>query len=121
MDDADEMVTIASVYVRPQLAAMLAVLNGNGIETGEVGSGHVAVHWAIAIGLGGVHIRVPRGDAADARRLLEGMEEWTFRRGVFTERRLVDLLLVLLLFTWGSVPPPPRIQASFPPVAAARS
>jgi hypothetical protein len=109
----DRLVTIASVYSRSELYALLALLRTNGIFAATVGEGHARVDWPITVALGGVGVQIRAGDVALARELLGGIDRNPYRGPVYSENRILDVILMLLLLLPLGVPPPARIPAAF--------
>ena len=82
-----------------------------------IGRGHISVQWGWTVALGGVAIRVHAEDGQAARALLASIERTPRQRTrFFVKDRLVDVLLVLVLFYLAIFVPPARIQAEFVPV-----
>lgn len=107
-------VTVAWVYDAGELALLLSLFEWEGIPVVPLGSLHAAVQWNIVVALGGVRLRVRREDAPAALALLAGLERAPQRSVRFFARdKLVDVLLVLLLFFLGGLAAPARIQAEF--------
>ena len=70
---------------------------------------------------GGIEVRVHAAEAEDARALLAGIEPAPFRRGVFSDNRLVDGVVMVVLALAGLFLPPARMPAEFvAPRAAVR-
>ncbi|HMJ93177.1 MAG TPA: hypothetical protein VK472_03660 [Allosphingosinicella sp.] len=116
MSDApDRFETIAWVYSQTELAVLLSLLKNEDIYVLAIGRGHVSVQWGITLALGGVEIRVHPADAAGARALLAGIDRTPSRRGVFCEDRLLDILILLILFFLGCFAVPSRLPATFVP------
>jgi len=111
---SDRYVTIAWVYDAGELALLLSLFEWEEIPVVPIGHGHAAVQWNIVVALGGVRLRVREQDAPAALKLLAGMQR-TPQRSVrfFAKDKLVDVLLVLLIFLLGGLAVPARIQAEF--------
>jgi len=113
----DRFETIAWVYSQGELAILLSLFAHEDIWVVPVGRGHASVQWGWTVALGGVRLRVHAADGRAARTLLASIERTPHQRTRFFARdRLVDVLLVLVLFFLGSLAPPARIQAEFAPV-----
>ena len=112
--DADRLVTIAAVYSRGELYALLGLLRTNGIFAATVGENHARVDWAIVVALGGVQVQIRAHDVPLAAELLESVDPRPWRGPVFAPSRAVDIALMLLLFVVGmGTPPPARIPAAY--------
>jgi hypothetical protein len=109
----DALVTIASVYSRSELLALVGLLRAHRLFVSTIGEGHGRVDWAIMLALGGVRVQVRAKDVPLARDLLLGVERSVYRGPVYGIPRAVDIALMLLcLFPFG-VPPPARLPADF--------
>ena len=112
--DPDELVTIAAVYMRSELYVLLGLLRTNGIVAATVGENHARVDWALLVALGGVRLQVRRRDLALAAELIAGIDHRPLWGPFFSESRLLDLALTILLFVLGmGIPPPPRLPAAY--------
>jgi len=110
----EELVTIAAVYVRSELYALLALLRTNGIFAAPVGENHARVDWALVVALGGVRVQVRARDLALAAELLAGIDHRPLWRPMFSENKFIDLALTVLLFLASvGIPPPSRIPAAY--------
>jgi hypothetical protein len=107
----DRLVTVAAVYSRSELYALLGLLRTNGIGASTVGEGHNRVDWPLAVALGGVRVMIPAADVDLARELLGGVDSTPYRGPVYSPVRVVDILMMVILTFLFSVPPPARIPA----------
>jgi len=112
-DGEGRLVTIAAVYSRSELYALLALLRTNGIFASTVGEGHARVDWPLAVALGGVRVTIPVEDVPLAGVLLAGIDPHPHRGPVYSVDRFVDLALMLLITLFFHVPPPARLPATF--------
>ena len=110
----DRFQTVAWVYDSGELALLLSLFEREGIAVLPLGSQHASVQWSLVVALGGVRLRVREDDAPAALALLAGLECMP-RTSVrfFARDKMVDVLLVLLLFFLGGLAVPARIQADF--------
>ena len=107
-------VTIAWVYDAGELALLLSRFEWEDIPVVPLGYLHASVQWNIIVALGGVRLRVREEDGSRAFALLASLERTPKASVRFLARdKLVDVLLILLLFCLGCLAPPPRIQAEF--------
>lgn len=107
MSEAEgRLVTIAAVYSRAELYALLCLLRTNGVGASTMGEGHVSVEW-ITLALGGVRVTIPEGQLPLARELLAGIDP----RFVCLRLGFIDILLMAILTFFFAVPPPARIPA----------
>jgi hypothetical protein len=82
---------------------------------------NASVDWGMTLALGGIELRVHAAEAEAARALFAGIEPTPFRRGVFSDNRLVDGVVMVVLAIAGLFIPPARIPAVFAaPQAAVR-
>jgi len=110
----DGLVTIAAVYSRSELYALLGLLRTNGIIAATIGENHARVDWALVVALGGVRVQIRARDVPLAAELLDSVGSRPFWGPFFAENRVVDLALILLLFIAGmGTPPPARIPAAY--------
>jgi hypothetical protein len=109
---SDRFVTIAWVNDAGELALLLSRYESEDIPVVPLGYLHASVQWNVIVALGGIRLRV-RGE--DGPRALLASLECTPQTSVrfFARDKLVDVLLILLLFFLGCLAPPPRIQAEF--------
>lgn len=105
------LVTVAAVYSRSELHALLGLLRTNGIAASTVGEEHSRVDWPLAVALGGVKVTIPAADVALATELLGGIDATPYRGPVYSPVRAVDILLMVILTFFFAVPPPARIPA----------
>jgi hypothetical protein len=105
-DEEGRLVTIAAVYSRAELYALLCLLRTNGVAASTIGEGHVGVEW-ITVALGGVRVTIPEGQVPLARELLAGIDP----RAAFPPLGFVDIVLMAVLTFVFAVPPPARIPA----------
>ena len=110
---SDRFVTAAIVYSQPELAVLLALFEQEGILVLPHSSRHVSVEWPLTLALGGIRLRIHEEDADRAGELLSGIERSSFRRGIFSDNRLVDAVLVIGLFVVGLFAPPARLPAVY--------
>ena len=110
----DRYVTVAWVYDAGELALLLSLFEWEEISLVPLGCLHAAVQWNIVVALGGVRLRVREVDAPAALALLASLER-TPQKSVrfFARDKLVDVLLILLVFFLGGLAVPARIQAEF--------
>jgi len=113
-DDPDRFVTVAWVYDVGELALLLSLFEREGIPVVPTTYDHATLQWTLKVALGGNRLRVHAEDADAALDLLAGLER-TPQTSVrfFARDKLVDILLVLLLFFLGGLAAPARIQAEF--------
>ena len=109
----DRFEVVAIVYDQPQLALLLALFESEGIWVVPTSYHHVTAQWNLTFGLGGVQLRVLESDAAAARSLLSTIDPRLSPRSIFSDNRLVEILLILGLFLVGFFAPPARIPAHF--------
>ncbi|HVQ09464.1 MAG TPA: hypothetical protein VMS43_13615 [Allosphingosinicella sp.] len=119
-EDEDRFETIAWVYSQSELAVLLSLLAHEDIYVLPIGRGHASVAWGNTLALGGIEVRVHAAEAEDARLLLAGIDRTPFRRGVFSDNRLVDGLIMVVLTVAGLFVPPARIPAVFVAPAVVR-
>lgn len=120
-EESDRFETIAWVYSQSELAVLLSLLAHEDIYVLPIGRGHASVAWGNTIALGGIEVRVHAAQAEDARKLLAGIDRAPFRRGIFSDNRLVDGFVMVVLALAGLFEPPARIPAEFvAPRAAVR-
>lgn len=121
--DGDRFETIAWVYSQSELAVLLSLLAHEDIYVLPIGRGHASVAWGNTLALGGIEVRVHAAEAEYARALLAGIDRTPFRRGVFSDNRLIDGFVMVVLAVVGLFAPPARIPAEFvaPRVAARRA
>lgn len=112
-EDADRFETIAWVYSQSELAVLLSLLANEDIYALTIGRGHASVAWGNTLALGGIEVRVHAAEAEEARRLLVGIDRTPFRRGVFSDNRLLDGFIMVVLAVGGLFVPPARIPAVF--------
>jgi hypothetical protein len=114
----DRLETLAWVYSPAELAVMLSWLRSADVSVFPMSARHISVQPALAVALGGVELRVRREDAPRARALLAGIEAGAFRGALFANNRLIEALVLLLLFFMFTLVGPARIPASFPTATA---
>ena len=107
------LVTIAAVYSRPELCALLGLLRTNRIFATTIGEGHSRVDWPLAVALGGVRVTIPIEDVPLACELLAGIDPKPYRGPVYSVDRLLDIALMVLITLMFVVPPPARLPAIF--------
>ncbi len=118
-----DLATVAWVYDRSELSLLLSLFEHHDIWVVQVGAQHIAIDWSLTVALGGVELRVHAEQAEAARALLAGLDRRAPSRRFFLDNRLLDILLVLVLFASTGMPSPARLPASFvlgPAVAARR-
>jgi hypothetical protein len=103
---AVRLVTIAAVYSRSELYALLCLLRTNGVSASTIGEGHAGAEW-ITVALGGVRVAVPEEQLSVARELLAGIDQ----RPPRTPLNLVEAALFAMMAFFLAVPPPARIPA----------
>jgi hypothetical protein len=117
----DRFETVAWVYSQSELAVLLSLLANEDIYVLPVARGHASVEWGVTLALGGIEVRVHASEGEDARTLLAGIDRTPFRRGVFSDNRLVDGVIMVVLAVTGLFVPPACIPAEFvAPRAAVR-
>jgi hypothetical protein len=119
-EDEDRFETVAWVYSQSELAVLLSLFAHEDIYLLPIGRGHASVAWGNTLALGGIEVRVHAAEAEDARALLAGIDRTPFRRGVFSDNRLVDGLIMVVLAVAGLFVPPARIPAVFVAPAVVR-
>ena len=77
-------VTIAAVFSRSELYALLALLRANGVFATTVGEGHACVDWPLAVALGGVRVTIPVEDLPLAGELLADIDRRPYRGPVYS-------------------------------------
>jgi hypothetical protein len=121
IDAPDRLETIAWVYSQSELAVLLSFLANQDIYVLPIARGHASVDWGFTLALGGIEVRVHADEAEDARILLAGIDRTPFRRGVFSDNRLIDGVIMVVLVVAGLFAPPARMPAEFvAPRAAVR-
>lgn len=115
MSDASgpDFETVAWVYSQSELAVLLALFTHEDIHVVPIGRHNAGVDYAMTVALGGVEIRVHAEEAEEARTLLAGIDGAPFRRGIFSDNRWLDGLIMLVLFFAGLFVPPARVPAQF--------
>ena len=108
----DELVTIAAVYSQSEFGLLMALLHQHGIFATAVGERHALVEWPLVVALGGIRVRIRRGDVPLARELVSAVDRTPYHGPVYSESRLLDIILMLLLFFFAA-PPPPRVATAF--------
>ncbi len=119
MRHCGDFAVVATVYSQIDLAIHLSLLEQEGIWAVARGAGHASVEWNLTVALGGIDLLVHREDAGDAAELFCGLERRFPSRGIYSDVRILDIALTLLLFFFGA-PPPARIPAFHHAVAASR-
>jgi hypothetical protein len=120
-EDSDRFETIAWVYSQSELAVLLSLLANEDIYVLPIARGHASVEWGLTLALGGIEVRVHAAEAEAARILLAVIDRTPFRRGVFSDNRLVDGVIMVVLALAGLVASPARLPADFvAPRAAVR-
>lgn len=109
----DRFETIAWVYSQSELAVLLSLLANEDIHVLPIARGHASVAWGFTLALGGIEVRVHADEAEDARILLAGIDRTPFRRGVFSDNRLIDGFVMVMLVIAGLFAPPARMPAEF--------
>ena len=109
----DRFETVAFVYDQSQLALLLSLFEQARIWVVPTAYHHAAVNWSITVALGGIALRVRLEDAEAARTLLAQIDRTLSPRPIFSDIRLLEILLVLGLFLVGLFAPPARIPAHF--------
>jgi hypothetical protein len=111
---SDRFETVAWVYDAGELALLLSLFEWEEIPILPLGRHHTSVQWNLVVALGGIRLRVREEDVPAAQSLLASLAR-SPRKSVrfFAKDKLVDLLLVLLLFSLGGLALPARIQAEF--------
>lgn len=113
MSSGSDFETVAWVYGQGDLAILLSRLEDAGIWVVPVGYLHAAVQWSWTLALGGVELRVHAEDAAAARTLFAEVDWTPSRQPLFSANRLVEIVLILLLFLVGFFAPPARMPPEF--------
>jgi hypothetical protein len=111
--DPDRFETIAWVYSQSELAVLLSFLASEDIHVLPIARGHASVEWGYTLAFGGIEVRVHSAEAEEARALLAGIDRTPFRRGVFSDNRLIDGVVMVMLVLAGLFVPPARIPAVF--------
>jgi hypothetical protein len=110
----DRFETLAWVYDQGDLAIILSRLEHADIWVVPLGYHQIAAQWYLTIGLGGVELRVHAEDAAAARALFAEVDWQPRRCSLFSDNRLIEI--VLILFVFGIIlAPPARMPAEFVP------
>ena len=110
---SDRFETVAIAYSQPEIAALRSCLEGHGIWTVSMSQGHASAHVGLTLALVGIAIRVHSDDAEDARAILAGIEQARYRGRIYTDNRLIDLALTVMILVAFAVPPPARLPAVF--------
>jgi hypothetical protein len=115
--------TVAWVYSQSELAVLLSLLAREDIHVLPIARHHAGVDYALTLALCEIEIRVHAGEAEAVRLLLAGVDRTPFRRGIFSDNRWLDGVIMAILFVAGLFAPPARIPAHFvaPRTVAARS
>jgi len=103
---SDRLETVAKVYRPAQLLVIQSLLQQADILVCPTGYHHLTNQWPIALGLGGIELRVPEAQADDARALLESLPPLWMPAYEFSKSRLVRMLVLLVLYCFACVPPP---------------
>jgi hypothetical protein len=119
-EDGDRFETLAWVYSQSELAVLLSRLEHEDIYVLPIARGNASVDWGLTLALGGIELRVHAAEAEDARTLFAGIEPTPFRRGVFSDNRVVDGFIMVVLAVAGLFLPPARIPAVFVAPAVVR-
>jgi hypothetical protein len=106
MEGGGRLVTIAAVYSRTELYALICLLRTNGVAARALNEGHVRAQW-IAVALGGVRVGIPEEQVPLAREILGGIDPGPVR----SPWGFADLAVFAILAFFFSVPPPPRAPA----------
>ena len=118
---SDRFETLAWVYSQSELAVLLSRLAYEDIYVLPVARWNASVDFGLTLALGGIELRVHPAEAEEARVLLAGIDRTPFRRGVFSDNRLVDGVVMVVLALAGLFLPPARMPAEFvAPRAAVR-
>lgn len=112
-EEENRFETVAWVYSQSELAVLLSFLASEDIYVLPVARGHASVEWNLTLAFGGIEVRVHEAEAQNARVLLAGIDRTPFRRGVFSDNRLIDGVIMVLLVVAGLFVPPARIPAVF--------
>ena len=107
----DRFETVAFVYDQSQLALLLSLFESQGIWIVPTTYHHATTQWNWTLALGGVELRVHEADGATARALLAGIDPALSPRPIFSDVRLLEILLILGLFLVSFFAPPARIPA----------
>lgn len=101
-----EFITVGWAYGQAEAALAMALLGASGIR-GFPHTWHTAaVQWSLTHALGGIELRVPAAQAADAMALLaESPMTSRPRRGL---RRLLAAAVMVAAFLLVGAPPPPN-------------
>jgi hypothetical protein len=110
---SDRFETVAIAYSQPEVAALRSCLEGHGIWTVLMSQGHASVTIGLTLALGGIQVRVHSEDAEAARAILARIRQAPYRGRIYTDNRLIDLALTLMILIAFGVPPPARIPADF--------
>ena len=110
---SDRFETVAIAYSQPEIAVLRSCLEGQGIWTVSMSQGHASVEIGLMLALGGVQIRVHSDDAEEARAILAGIGQAPYRGRIYTDNRLIDLALTVMILVAFAVPPPARLPAVF--------
>ena len=102
----DRLETVARVFRPAQLLVIQSVLRQADILVCPIGYHHLTNQWPIALALGGIEMRVPEAQAADARALLESLPPLPIPAYQISESWLVRLIVLLGLYCFYCVPPP---------------
>lgn len=103
----DSFETVAITYRQPETAVILSMLEAYGIPAYALGAETARTVPPYTLALGGIRIRVPNSDAADARALLnEAAERESEIPPDDLEGRIGNGLLSFVMTILGGTPPP---------------
>jgi hypothetical protein len=112
-EDSDRFETLAWVYSQSELAVLLSRLAHEDIYVLPIARWNASVDFGLTLAFGGIELRVHPAEAEEARILFAGIEPTPFRRGVFSDNRLVDGVVMVVLALAGLFLPPARMPADF--------
>src|SRR5580765_3934986 len=95
---SDRLETVARVFRPAQLLLIQSLLRQADILVCPVGYHHLTNQWPIALGLGGIELRVPEVQADDARALLESVPPLWMPPYQISRNGLVRALALLILY-----------------------
>jgi hypothetical protein len=112
---SERLSTIGWVFRPAQLLVVQSLLAHEGLLLCPLGYHHLTNQWPIAVALGGIELRVPEGQAEEARALLAASPPLPPPAQEFGSNRLVRLLVLLVLYLVACVPPPALAAEFVPP------
>jgi hypothetical protein len=100
-----DLITVGWAYGQAEAALAMALLGGAGIKTSPDPWYFASVRWDWTHAFGGIALRVPSDQSADAVELLAANP--IVRRPRHWLWRLLMAMVAVAVFFWVNVPPPP--------------